>query len=416
MASTKLLALKKQVILEVTTITETSSFKAWLDEQVIPSHGNQFIIINNSFIFRQSIKTIKSEKYLAFDISTSKEFDTKKCFIIEGVNINSTFKLYTFTSNLKKTKLEDAIKDEIKEIGEVIYTLVGEIQDINDLSESLNNVHFKKITLKPTLPVDFQVVGEEIIIKDYSDREQIWENIEKYCKTNTLEIADNLAGLINSAIDILQNNAFATLILPKEFNPTSNYLLDKISIVIDDHLKIYKSNINKIDSDPKAMIEILRISYNFVSDVNKLLKLVINLCDLKPIMLWLTISKFINLENKFQELSFGFSKKKPSLNDYESVIKNARNKSFHQLFPFNKSLRFELEALKKVSVTIFSNHGNKEGNKMTYKDQELYDLLRSFTRVNEQIVSKSFWIKNEDVMVAIFELIIATSRGIKSTR
>ena len=53
---------------------------------------------------------------------------------------------------------------------------------------------------------------------------------------------------------------------------------------------------------------------------------------------------------------------------------------------------------------------------MTYKDQELYDLLRSFTRVNEQVVSKNFWVKNEDVMKAVFELINATSEGIKATR
>jgi len=90
--------------------------------------------------------------------------------------------------------------------------------------------------------------------------------------------------------------------------------------------------------------------------------------------------------------------------------------SFHPLFPFNKALKFELDALEKVTVTIFSNHGKKDGNKMTYKDQELYDLLRSFTRVNEQVVSKNFWVKNEDVMKAVFELINATSEGIKATR
>jgi transcriptional regulator len=270
--------------------------------------------------------------------------------------------------------------------------------------------------LIPTLATDFQIVGDEIQINDYSDRELIWSKIEGHCKTNSLDIAENLPGLIDRAITTFQNNAFSTLSLPKKFNPTTKYLLDKITMVIEDHLKTYNANISKIDTDPKAMIEILRISYNFVSDVNKLLALVINLCDLKPIILWLTISKYFYLDNKFKELPFGFSKKKASLSDYESVIKNARNKSFHQLFPFNKSLRFELDALEKVSVTIFSNHGKKDGNKMTYKDQELYDLLRSFTRVNEQVVSKNFWIKNEDVMKAVHELISATSEGIKITR
>lgn len=416
MESSKILSLKKHVISEVTDITMSRIFKKWLNNEAVSPSGNQFIAINNSFIFRDNVKTVKSDKYLAFDISASKKYDTENTFIIEGVRFNSHFKIFNFASKYKKIKLENAIKAEMEEIGEVIYTLVGDIKDVNAISESLNNTHFKKITLNPTLSTNFKIEGDVILIKDYVDREQIWDNIKTYCEKNTLTIADNLPLLIDKAITELQKNAFSTILIPKTFNSTTKYLLDKISMVIEDHLKTYNSNIKKVDSDPKAMIEILRISYNFVSDVNKLLILIINLCDLKPIILWLTISKYLDLDNKFKELPFGFSKTKASLKDYESLIKNARNKSFHQLFPFNKSLRFEVEALEKVSVTIFSNYGQKDGNKMTYKDQELYDLLRSFTRVNEQVVSKRFWIKNEEVMVAIYEIINATSNSIKSTR
>lgn len=408
--------LKTQIISEVTTVTRTTSFKNWLANQTISPTVNQFVAINNSFIFRKNIKTVKSGKYIAFDISNTKKFDPKKIYIIEGIGFISHFKLFTPTPNHAKTSLLDAIKSELKEIGEVIYTIVGDIQDINDISEPLTNTHFKKITLSPTLAKDFQIIGDEITIKDYTNREQIWTNIKSHCEANSLNIADNLPTLIDRAISNFQNNAFSTLTLPKKFDPKTKYLLDKISMVIEDHLRIYKDNIHNIDTNQKAMIEILRISYNFVSDVNKLLAFVINLCDLKPIILWLTLSKYFNLDNKFKDLPFGFSKKKASLSDYESIIKNARNKSFHQLFPFNKSLRFELKSLEKVSVTIFSNHGKKDGNKMTYKDQKLYDLLRSFTRVNEQVVSKNFWIKNEYVMQAVNELINATSNGIKTTR
>lgn len=416
MASSKVLILKKKIISEVTEVTNTKSFKEWLTSEPMSITENQFLAVNNSFLFRESIKTVKSGKYIAFDISPSKTFSTKKIFIVEGIGFNSQFKIFTLTANHKITILENAIKDELKELGEVIYSIVGEIKDVNDISESLSNAHFKKIKLIPTLATDFQIIGDEIQIKDYSDRELIWSKIEEHCKINSLDITENLPGQIDKAITTFQNNAFSTLSLPKKFNPTTKYLLDKITTVIVDHLNTYNSNISKIDTDQKAMIEILRISYNFVSDVNKLLALVINLCDLKPIILWLTISKYFNLDNKFKELPFGFSKKKASLSDYENVIKNARNKSFHQLFPFNKSLRFELATLEKVSVTIFSNHGKKDGNKMTYKDQELYELLRSFTRVNEQVVSEKFWIKNEEVMRAVHELIKSTSEGIKITR
>lgn len=408
--------IRTSIISEVEIVTNTIFFKDWLNKESVHPSANQFIAINNSFLFREHIKTVKSKKFIAFDISNTKTFDTKKIYIIEGINFISHFKIFSLSSEHIKTTLNDTLKIELKDIGEVIYTIVGDIQDINDISEPLSNTHFKKITLSPTLPSEFQIVNDEIKIKDYADREQIWTLIEAHCSASSLTIADNLPILIDKAITILQNNAFSNLTLPKKFDPNKKYLLDKISLVIEDHLSTYKANITTIDTDPKAMIEILRVSYNFVCDVNKLLALVINLCDLKPIILWLTLSKYFSLDNKFKDLPFGFSKKKASLSDYESVIKNARNKSFHQLFPFNKALRFELEALEKVSVTIFSTYGKKDGNKMTYKDQELYDLLRGFTRVNEQIVSKMFWTKNELVMQAVQELIIATSLGIKATR
>lgn len=411
--TTKLL---NQIIEEINTIVGTKIFKDWLHGENLSPSASQFIAFNNSFIFRENIKTVKSQKFLAFDISNKGKFNTKKLYVIEGINFNTHFKLFTLTKTHSKTSLNEAVKTEIKEIGEVIYTIVGEIQDNNIISENIADSNVRKITLNPNSANDFRIDVDEIIIKEYIDREWIWSKIKEHYDSNKWHITENLPGMIDRAITNLQSNAYSTLVIPKTFNPHTKYLLDKISMVIDEHLKTYKANISKIDKDKQAMIEILRISYNFVSDVNKLLSLVINLCDLKPIILWLTISNYINLDNKFKDLPFGFSKKKASLSDYESIIKNARNKSFHQLFPFNKSLNFKLESLKEVSVTIFSNFTKKDGNKMTYKDQELYDLLRGFTRVNEEVVSSNFWIKNEYVMQAVYELINATSKGIKSTK
>jgi hypothetical protein len=408
--------IKAQIVSEVTTVTNTQLFQNWLANENVSQSRSQFIAINNSFLFRDNIKTVKSEKYIAFDITSAKTFTVRNVYIVEGISFTGHFKLFTLATNHIKTDMLDAIKDELREIGEVIYTIVGDIQDTNNFSETLANNHFREVILNPIHATDFEIIDDKIIIKDYNNREQIWENIKAHCITNALDIAENLPSLIDKAITNFQNDAFSTLTLPNTFDPNTKYLLDKITLVIDDHLTTYRANISNINTDPKAMVEILRISYNFVSDVNKLLTMVINICDLKPIILWLTLSKYLILDNKFKELPFGFSVKKPSLGDYENIIKNARNRSFHQLFPFNKSLKFELNSLKEVSVTIFSNHGKKNGNQMTYKDQKLYDVLRSFTRTNEQLVSSNFWIKNECVMQAIHELINATSNSIKVTK
>lgn len=255
----KIQTLKKKIISEVSRITETNFFLEWIDTQSTTKIRNQIVAINNSFIFRESIKRSKSGKFIAFDISSTKEFDTNKIFIVEGISFNSTFKLITLTANQKKIKIEKAIKDELKEIGEVIYAIVGEIQDVNEISEQINNANFKKISLIPTLTTDFQVVGEEIRIKDYSDRELIWKKIDNHCKANSIAIANNFPSLIDKALESLQNNAFSTLSIPKKFNPETMYLLDKILIVIENHLESYNKNMGLIDADPKAIIEILRI-------------------------------------------------------------------------------------------------------------------------------------------------------------
>ncbi len=413
---TKIKKIKPKILKEIRTIIDSPKFLLWLDEQKLSATHTQFVLINNSFLFRENIKTNKSDKYLALNINSEKRIITSSIFVFQGEKINSDFKIILDKPEYTKTDLETAIANELDELGEVIFTIVGDIQDINEVSEKISTAHFKKLTLCPTLSTLFLVIGDEIKIKDYGDRELIWTEIQNYCAENSIEIHDNLGGIIDAAITNLQDNAFAKLDIPKSFDKSKQYLLDKISTVISTHLTSYNENIHRIDSDPNSMIEILRISYNFVSDVNKLLTLVVTLCDLKPIVLWLTLSKYLNLDSKFQALPWGFAKQKPSLKSYESIIKNARNRSFHQLFPFNKDLRFELDAIEKVSVTIFSSFTKKDGNKMSYKDQQLYDLLRSFTRVNEQIVSKSFWIKNEEVMVAVHDLIGETAIAIKSLR
>ena len=267
----KINRLKRRIISEIDSVIATNSFREWLDGETFSSTASQFVAINNSFIFREKINTVKSQKFIAFDISQTKVFDIKKIYIIEGINFNSQFKLFAFTPAHAKTLLENAIKIELEQIGEIIYTLVGEVQDVNNVSTPIQHSHFKKITLNPTLVNNFEVNGDEILIQDYADREFIWTSIENYCNTNNITVPENFPTLIDKAISIFQDKAFSTLVLQNSFNSTTNYFLDKISVVIDNHLNTYRTNLVNITTDQKAMNELLRISYNFVSDINKLL-------------------------------------------------------------------------------------------------------------------------------------------------
>jgi hypothetical protein len=138
-----------------------------------------------------------------------------------------------------------------------------------------------------------------------------------------------------------------------------------------------------------ALNDVLRIGYNFASDATGYLRLIVSVCDLKPIVLWGTIS--------------------------EQSIADARNNAFHNLFPFQKSLRVPLPeaALGEPQLQIFSEHAKKSNNPLTYKDKELVDVLMDFSRAREQSLSITFWEKDLDVMNATISLFQRTNEFIR---
>ena len=94
-----------------------------------------------------------------------------------------------------------------------------------------------------------------------------------------------------------------------------------------------------------------------------------------------------------------------------STISDARNSAFHNLFPFRKSLQLILpqSALQNAELRIFSEHGKKKDNKLSFQDRELIDLLTEFTRARERRVTSRFWQHNLGVMDATIALFSATN-------
>ena len=79
------------------------------------------------------------------------------------------------------------------------------------------------------------------------------------------------------------------------------------------------------------------ISYNFADGARALIGLVVGICDLKPLIFWLTIASQFELAERFGELPFALvGKAKPSLDRNRNVISGARNRAFHDLFSFGR--------------------------------------------------------------------------------
>ena len=219
----------------------------------------------------------------------------------------------------------------------------------------------------------------------------------------------------------MKKEAYLNLIIPSKFSQDKEYFLDLIIDSIEEQCKIYEDNINKMstaNTDRQYCLnEILRISYNFVDDAITLIRLIVSICDLKPIILWQTYYLHYRLDESIRLLPWSRQVTKPSLSNYIGTIKTARNMSFHRLIPFSKAFEVSLpdNSIRNANLRICSEFGSN-ANRLSYKDKELIDVLMEFTRTSEEIVEYNFWEKNRDVIRATIDLLKGISKTIRGLR
>ena len=115
--------------------------------------------------------------------------------------------------------------------------------------------------------------------------------------------------------------------------------------------------------DAQVLNELLRISYNFADGARALIGLVVGICDLKPLIFWLTIASQFELAERFGELPFALvGKAKPSLDRYGNVISGARNRAFHDLFSFGRPFHVRLtgDAFRAAELRLFQDYRHRQ--------------------------------------------------------
>lgn len=390
------------------------SFEQWAKSETL--EPGDYIIINNSFVFRD-VKTKKSEYYLCLVVDNNGNIppDPK---IATGVRLNSDLKRFSVRSkNLPAlTDLEQAISREMAKIGQIIFLLIGEVRDIV-IAEPVDHTAFSSVKWDPFSSQPFLVSGNEIIVNEIHDEEAIWSAIEQYFQSTGQGVPTGLREAIGVALDKLQDKAVAEVEIPAFKTTPREGITDAIVKVLEDQRKQYEQVLTQYLSGKDASLfnEILRISYNFASDATSYIRLIVSICDLKPVVLWGTIAEHYALSEAFRNLPWTRSRNKPSLENYERTVADARNSAFHHLFPFRKTLRIPLPdtALQGAELRIFSEHTRKKENRLRYPDEELVDILKEFTRAREQRPSDRFWQQNLQVMDATIELFRKTSDFIK---
>jgi hypothetical protein len=405
--------LKEKIRLNISEVNKLSSFKEWFSEQ--KTTDDDVIVINNSFVYREDTKTNKNPKYLAF--TSNKTNDMLDLYTYSESRINNDFKIYKrekIKNNL--VRLDEIIEKEIRNIGELVFILLGSVNENTTFSKPLLDTIVKTVHYNPTFKSN-EIKDESLFINDTSDDEAIWSLISSHLVGGLaeVELTKELKVTIGKILDELEDESYSKLILKKDLKKDSPSILDSMVSILQAELLEYDRSLVEFEEsdkkDTQAFNNILRISYNFSTDASTLLKLIINICDLKPIILWGTIYHHCKLSEAFKALPWNRSNSKPSLKNYNNIIGNSRNQAFHKLFPFKNSLSIDLpdNSLKGATLKIFSQYSKKKDNQLSYDDKSMVDVLLDFTRTSDHKIAFSFWEKNRTVMELSIQLIQETN-------
>jgi hypothetical protein len=403
-----------QIRAAVAAVAEQREFLKWLKDEKV---GEGLVLLNNSFIFRQKLKTIKSDLYLGIPTRTSSHLGLSNVVVTRGIAFNSDFK-FVDLKGMKKLEVEEidaAIDKQLSQLGSIVMVLIGEVLDNVVTRAPIAHSLFSELELNPAATTRLEIRDKTIQVKSISDEEEVWTELEK---AHDAELPPDLAQPLASALDDVRKHHYAVLRLPGE-STLSRPLIDSFVDALRQNLSRYKHAWTKCkgqaDVDPVEFNDVLRIAYNFATDAVLVIRLLVSICDLKPIVRWCTVDEWFRLAESFRDLPWTKTKDKHSLDAYQLNVSNARNRAFHRLLPVDNTLRVELEGTKlgRITLRLFPEYSARSSEEtLDYEDRALVELLTDFTRVSEKSVSPQFWRRNIAVMERTIELLSRTSSAL----
>jgi hypothetical protein len=418
MKTTKLGAVQDLVEAGATAVAKTTIFSDWLSEE---SEGDGLVAINNSFVYRDLVKTTKNAQYLCLPLKGDKSF-TEPVSVARPQSFNTDFKFFKAASKImpETQTLDGALQAELKSLGSLVFVLIGQIEEVTcDISIDHNYAHLLRFdpTQKETSAVTTGEEGERsITVNELVDPEAAWNEIQATVQGDIGDEAEVFRAQFSVAFDKLQQEAQSSLQLPSPGGAKSqSSFLGHIRGAVKDQRTLYEDALRKTQraktSHTSHLNEVLRIAYNFADDAIKVLTLLVSVCDLKGVVLWCTLRQHFELAEAFRLLPWTKIEGKASLKRYQEVINGARNRAFHNLLGFDRSVFSDLTGvtIKARSLTLLPAHGRRKGHTpFDYEDRELVEVLSQLTLAPETAVSMEFWKRNADVMAKFESLLEAT--------
>lgn len=414
-------SLNNMVVKSIRSVVRTGAFSDWFKQQ--KANDGDVIIINNSFIYRKPlIKTSKNPQYLSLTVK-AKQPDLSHVHIVGPGDLNSDFKLLAAKSgNIPAFEsLSVALQKEIKKVGRLVLVLIGELEE-SSATVPVDHALVKELTFDPLAKasVVIEKAGNKkaIIVNQLTDPETAWNAIRSEFKQDGNGDSSNFEKPFASAFEQLQEEARLALNLPRPATTksgTQTSFIARLRQSVGEQRKLYEDALDKCsgknsDGDVHRR-DVMRIAYNFADDAVRILQLLVGIADLKGVLLWCTIKEHFDVAEAFRKLPWTKSTKKPSLERYREIISGARNRAFHNLLAFDRTIRASLAGVQvnALSLTLLPPHGRRKGTPpFDYEDREMVEILTELTRAPEVAVPFEFWEKNAVVMECFEKLLERT--------
>jgi len=408
----------------VTELTKSAAFSDWLEQQNLAD--GDVVILNNSFIYRKPvIKTSKNEQYLCLKVRIGK-LDTSKIFVAKTGEINSDFKLFSArSSNLPQlVSLDQAIQGERRRLGRLVFVLIGKLEDV-PTNVSVQHGSVRELRFEPDAKSEAAVIdtgkgGKAIVVNQIVDPESAWNAVNADLERELGEDMSGLETAFGEAFEKLRDEARLKLVLPAPGqSATDNSFMRRLRESVSKQREEYCAALQKCAKNGGAansyLRDVMRIAYNFADDAIKVLHLLVSVADVKPLVLWCTIHQHLAVAQAFRNLPWTSSRKKPSLERYREIIAGARNRAFHNLFAFDRTIEADLMGVdvKARRLTLLPAHGRRKATiPFDYDDREMVEILADLTRAPEVVVPLEFWRKNTAVMESFEKLMESTENAL----
>lgn len=408
----------KTILDECELVLASDVFSEWKETERF--QPGDLVVCGNSFLFREGQSTKKSALYLGMYVKAGPDFEIPPVIVAAKSRINLQFKRLSprELSKYQITDLAEMIYHQLPDLGSILFSLVGRIGEPEEAEVPITKMGgFETLRYVPDLKDTAEISDNAILIGNITDLDKSWASVR--AALAELEVADSgsLGEAFESAFHTLQEESSVPVDLT-DISEDAPSILSNVLRAMQQQVEEFSKTLEAHQTNPndnEIYNELLRVAYNFADGTSAFMHLMVGLCDLKPLLFWLTIFEQVELTWHFEKLPFSLvGKGKPSLERYRGVIANARNQAFHDLFAFDHPFRVKLpgDALRSPELRLFREHAKRGGSALDYQDRELVDLFATLTRTPERPVPVGFWQGNQHILKGVVEAVHALRRAL----